>query len=360
MQISSKVNYSAVRLVYLALAALGSWMILAAANAQAAPVTIGQLAAPDPPTVCNGGSNDFIQAQIASGNSYVVPPPGGVITSWSTNAGPGLGQTLKMKVFSPTSGPSGLIFQVVGHDGPDDLVPSALNTFPASIPVQTGDLIGLNDQNDSVANNACLFETGSAEDVFATGMDGYDRADGAFEPITPAASGYRLNLTATLQPPAGITAISPESGSIKGGASVVITGHDFTGASSVDFGMVPASSFAVESDTQITAVAPPTPHPGVVNVSLTTVAGTTPEVTPDQFTYVVLAEGEVGPSQRRRCTVPKLAGKKLKVAKRALTKAECKLGKVKGHKTKSAKVKKQSPKPGNVLAPGAKVNVKLG
>jgi beta-lactam-binding protein with PASTA domain len=60
-----------------------------------------------------------------------------------------------------------------------------------------------------------------------------------------------------------------------------------------------------------------------------------------------------------QCTVPKLTGKKLKAAKKSLAKADCKLGKVKGHKTKSAKVKKQSPKPGKVLPPGAKVNVKL-
>ena len=73
----------------------------------------------------------------------------------------------------------------------------------------------------------------------------------------------------------------------------------------------------------------------------------------------MLAEGGVGPSQRRRCAVPKLAGKKLKPAKKALLKADCKLGKVKGHKSKSAKVAKQNPKPGKILAPGAKVSVKL-
>jgi beta-lactam-binding protein with PASTA domain len=70
----------------------------------------------------------------------------------------------------------------------------------------------------------------------------------------------------------------------------------------------------------------------------------------DQFTYTA-------------CTVPKLKGKKLKAAKKALAKADCKLGKVKklkGATTKTGKVKKQSPKPGTILAPGAKVRVKLG
>ncbi len=58
------------------------------------------------------------------------------------------------------------------------------------------------------------------------------------------------------------------------------------------------------------------------------------------------------------CTVPKLKGKKLKAVRKALTKADCKLGKVQG--SRSGNVTKQSPKPGRVLAPGAKVNLKLG
>jgi PKD domain/PASTA domain len=57
--------------------------------------------------------------------------------------------------------------------------------------------------------------------------------------------------------------------------------------------------------------------------------------------------------------VPKLKGKKLKAARRGLKRAHCRLGKVKGQKSKRAKVKKQSPKAGKVLAPGSKVSVKL-
>jgi beta-lactam-binding protein with PASTA domain len=66
----------------------------------------------------------------------------------------------------------------------------------------------------------------------------------------------------------------------------------------------------------------------------------------DNFTYTA-------------CVVPKLKGKKLKPAKKALQRAGCKLGKARGQKGKSAKVTKQSPAPRKVLAPGSKVNVKL-
>jgi hypothetical protein len=64
-----------------------------------------------------------------------------------------------------------------------------------------------------------------------------------------------------------------------------------------------------------------------------------------------------GPPPTIHCTVPKLKGKKLKSAKKALLKAECKLGKVRGKKNSSAKVKTQKPKPGTVLSAGSKVNV---
>ncbi len=66
------------------------------------------------------------------------------------------------------------------------------------------------------------------------------------------------------------------------------------------------------------------------------------------------------PTGAPACLVPKLKGHSLRVNRKKLKKAGCKLGKVKGKKTKSAKVIKQSPKPGKLLAPGTKVSVKLG
>ena len=57
-------------------------------------------------------------------------------------------------------------------------------------------------------------------------------------------------------PAATVTAFSPSYGSWKGGTSVVITGTDFTGATAVTFDGTPATSFTVDSDTQITTVTP--------------------------------------------------------------------------------------------------------
>lgn len=53
-----------------------------------------------------------------------------------------------------------------------------------------------------------------------------------------------------------ISSDSPAVGGIAGGTTVVLAGVGFTGATSVKFGGVNATSFTVNSDTQITCVAP--------------------------------------------------------------------------------------------------------
>jgi len=150
----------------------------------------------------------------------------------------------------------------------------------------------------------------------------------------------------------GVTSIAPTSGSISGGTPVVITGHDFTGATAVSFGGIPASKFTVDPDTQITATSPARSTRGAVDVTVTTPAGQTAPTSADRFTYIA-------------CVVPKLKGSKLKHAKQVLAQANCSLGKVtkkkhhKGGKHKTRKVKGQSPKVGTVLPAGSKVSIKL-
>lgn len=63
----------------------------------------------------------------------------------------------------------------------------------------------------------------------------------------------------------------PSSGPEGGGFSVVITGVGFTGASQVSFGGTAALGFTLDSDTQITATAPP--GTGYVDVSVATPGG---------------------------------------------------------------------------------------
>jgi Ca2+-binding RTX toxin-like protein len=113
----------------------------ATASSAATPVTIGQLAPESPPQgfADPSGTFDIAQPTVTSGNTYVAPGTG-TITSWSHNAAAGAGQTLTFKVFRHLTGST---YMAVGHDGPRSLTGGAVNTFPASIPVKPGDVIGL-------------------------------------------------------------------------------------------------------------------------------------------------------------------------------------------------------------------------
>ncbi len=80
-----------------------------------------------------------------------------------------------------------------------------------------------------------------------------------------------------------VTAVSPSSGSTAGGASVGITGTNFTGATTVDFGSSSAS-FTYNSSTSITATSP-AESAATVNVTVTTPGGTSAISSADDFTY---------------------------------------------------------------------------
>jgi len=78
-----------------------------------------------------------------------------------------------------------------------------------------------------------------------------------------------------------VTGVSPSEGPASGGTTVVLTGADFTGVTAVTFGGTPATSFTVNSATQITAVAPA--GTGTVAVTVTGPGGIS---NPVIYTYV--------------------------------------------------------------------------
>ena len=83
-----------------------------------------------------------------------------------------------------------------------------------------------------------------------------------------------------------VSSLSPTGGPVGGGTLVTITGSGFTGATAVDFGTAPATSFSVVSDTTITA-ASPAGTAGTVNVNVTTPAGTSANSSGSLFAYGV-------------------------------------------------------------------------
>ena len=85
-------------------------------------------------------------------------------------------------------------------------------------------------------------------------------------------------------PPPTLTALSSANGGTAGGDTITITGTGFTGATAVAFGQLAASSYSVDSDTQITATTP-AEAPGTVDITVTTPGGTTHTGSADRYTF---------------------------------------------------------------------------
>jgi hypothetical protein len=85
-----------------------------------------------------------------------------------------------------------------------------------------------------------------------------------------------------------VTGVSPVQGPLGGGTPVTITGNGFTGASQVQFGGVPATSFTVSADgTSITTTSPAGgAKAATVDVRVSLPSGLTPAVQADKFIYL--------------------------------------------------------------------------
>ncbi len=320
-------------------------MLFPAASVQAATVTVGSPLTQSFDSLELEISGTFVNFSLPEAGANATSPISGAILRWrvlDATGGP-----FELRVLKPDGGGT---YTPVGTSAPESPTALTTQTFTASLPIQAGDTIAL--YNTNASDRLGWFSSLAGAGFYAWVPP---LAENTARAPNFTVSGSELAFNADVQPPPGIITISPNSGSISGGTSVLIAGHDFEGATAVKFGSTLASSFTVNSETAVTAVAPPSATPGPADITLTTAAGTTAINGVDRFTYTPAPS----PPLTASCTVPKLTGKRLKVAKKLLGKAECKLGKVKGHKSRSAKVTKQSAKPGTVLTAGSKVNVKI-
>jgi len=100
--------------------------------------------------------------------------------------------------------------------------------------------------------------------------------------------GDRLELNADVVLAPVLSTLAPTSGSAAGGNAVKISGKYLDGASSVTFGSTPASSFSVDSPSQITAIAPAS-SASTVDVRVNGPGGSS-EVSPaDRYTFTAPA-----------------------------------------------------------------------
>lgn len=159
----------------------------------AGSVTIGQLG---PGFKDFSGDTDWAQPTVTSGTSYVSPVTG-TLVSWSHNASAGPDQLLTLKLFRKVADPT--TYMAVAHDGPRPLTGGTVNTFAVSIPVQPGDVLGLN-TTSPVASTGALFQVPGQKFLFRTsGLA--DGDSGAFTVGgSPMNIDSRLNVSAVIQP----------------------------------------------------------------------------------------------------------------------------------------------------------------
>jgi hypothetical protein len=192
--------------------ALAALALTAGAQPATAAVTIGQTGPPF--GACN--NLDLVQATVTSGNSYVVPATGGIgnwtITSWSTQAG--AAGMLAIKAYRPLGGPT---YRVVGHDGPHPLTPSTLNTFPASVAVKAGDMLGISGPAGS--NPGCRFSVAMGDAPLYRAGNLADGGQGDFNPDDP---GERLNVSGVVAPTNSFTLGKVEPNRKKGTATITL------------------------------------------------------------------------------------------------------------------------------------------
>jgi hypothetical protein len=132
---------------------------------------------------------------------------------------------------------------------------------------------------------ATSFTVNSATSITATAPSG---AAGIVNITVTTAGGTSTIVTAdqfTYVAAPTITGVSPSAGPTAGGTSVTITGSGFSGATAVTFGGIAATSFTVNTAMSITATSPGG-DPSTVDITITTVGGTSTIGNADQFTYL--------------------------------------------------------------------------
>jgi hypothetical protein len=154
---------------------------------------------------------DFLQVSTPD-NSYVTPA--GTITSWTHRSQTGAGQKVTLKVFRKIGDPAR--YQVIGHDGPNPVMPTTLTTFPANLAVQAGDVLGLTGAGGTVSIG-CEF-SGAGEAGLLSGP----LADGGVGNFNTSTN-ERINISAVVEPTNSFTVGAVTRNKKNGTATMALT-----------------------------------------------------------------------------------------------------------------------------------------
>jgi hypothetical protein len=163
-------------------------------DATPAPVTIGSTTGTPSMNLC------MLPCTYVPHNSVDDPelkvPANGTVTSFSVNSGSATG-TVELRVLRPDPAHPGQ-FTGVGTSPAESLAVTGAQTFAVSMPVKSGDVLGLDN-----GSQAILFDDSSPSPI--TAFYRPPLADGATAVPNNAKSGFRLLLSAVVQPAATTT-----------------------------------------------------------------------------------------------------------------------------------------------------------
>ncbi|MGC9960588.1 MAG: IPT/TIG domain-containing protein [Acidimicrobiales bacterium] len=181
---------------------------------------------------------------------------------------------------------------VAGDTFTYDATPSVMTVAPAAGSTNGGDVVTITGTGFVVGSSTVSFGSSAGNAVTCASTTSCQ----ATSPAEPAgvvgitlttAGGTSSSTTAatfTYDATPVVTAIAPSAGPLSGGTSVVIIGSGFEDASSVSFGGTAATSYVVNSDTSVTAVAP-AHAAGSADITVTNETGTSATASADTFTY---------------------------------------------------------------------------
>jgi hypothetical protein len=244
----------------------------------------------------NGGTfaQTFALGPGSTSPDVEFAPAAGKITSWRVT---GAGE-LRLRVIE--SGPEGG-WVGVGRSAPATDEKGGAN--PTSLSIGFDDMIGVDFPTDS-SRAEVDFNEATDPEVFEWGPTLAD--GGEFrEPDFKSTNG-RLTLSAEVVLAPVVASLSPATGSTAGGNAVTIAGKYLDGTTSVTFGSTPASSFSIDSPSQIAAIAPATAA-STVDVRVTGPGGSS-EVSPaDRYTFAAPTTNTGPPSGGQLISPPPVA-----------------------------------------------------
>ena len=278
---------------------------------------------------------------LPESGATLASPVNGAIVRWRVQGAKG--GPFYLRVLHPNGKGA---YEAAGTSLPATPAGEGLQTFSTNLKIQAGDLIGIDPSNDTDEIGIAVTSGASYASIFPTPFDGSIVAP------SETFSGSEIELSAEVQPQPEITSISPPSGSVTGGTLVTITGKNLSGTTSVKFGASSGGQLhgrfrhrnhrhrSEQRSNRAKSTSARPPSRGRTSTPASTTSSTRPAW----------------------CRA--LKNKTLKKAKTLLRRNGCKLGHVKKidvpKPKKVGKVLKQAPKPGKVLAPGARVRINLG